>query len=197
MILDPNGIAASAGDLDDDRAEASDAKSATKPRKSGTDEPVAMLVFRAGGDEPKAVPLSLIARLEEIDARTIEQSDGCCVLQYRGQLMPLVSFRGGNPPRTEGRQPILVFAERERRMGLLVDEIVDIVDQQFKVQLGGEAQGTLGSAVIAGKATDVIDAGYYLRQAHANWFAAPPQSEKSGEAGGSCWSTIRRSSVTS
>jgi two-component system chemotaxis sensor kinase CheA len=136
----------------------------------GGDEAIAMLVFRAGGDEPRAVPLSLIARLEEVEAATIERSDGRFVLQYRGQLMPLVPFHAGGQPRVEGRQPILVFADGHRRMGLLVDEIVDIVDERLDVQLGGEAPGTLGSAVIAGKATDVIDAGHFLRQAHDEWF---------------------------
>ncbi|MGH6718276.1 MAG: response regulator, partial [Alphaproteobacteria bacterium] len=134
-------------------------------------EVVAFLVFRAGGEEPKAVPLSLIARLEEVDAGVIEASDGRFVVQYRGRLMPLVPFGAGYVPPKEGRQPMLVFAEDERRMGLLVDEIVDIVEERLSVELSSRAPGVLGSAVIAGKATDVIDAGHFLRQAYPDWFA--------------------------
>jgi two-component system chemotaxis sensor kinase CheA len=57
-------------------------------------------------------------------------------------------------------------------MGLIVDEIVDIVDQHMQVELTGEGSGLLGSAIIAGKATDVIDAGFYLTQAYHDWFQA-------------------------
>jgi two-component system chemotaxis sensor kinase CheA len=170
MILDPNGIAASVGTMDDDHAAADAAAKAATSHGPGGEEAIAMLVFRAGGAEPKAVPLNLVARLEEVDAGAIERSDGRFVLQYRGQLMPLVPFLAGAGPKESGRQPILVFADRDRRMGLLVDEIVDIVDQRLEVQIGGEGPGVLGSAVIAGKATDVIDAGHYLRQAHEEWF---------------------------
>ena len=49
-----------------------------------------MLMFRAGSPQPKAVPLSLVTRLEEIDAKTIEISNGRPLVQYRGQLMPLI-----------------------------------------------------------------------------------------------------------
>src|SRR5205823_11894249 len=49
-----------------------------------------MLVFRAGSPQPKAVLLSLVTRLEEIDARTIEAAGGRALVQYRGQLMPLI-----------------------------------------------------------------------------------------------------------
>ena len=37
-----------------------------------------------------AVPLSLVTRLEEIDCKKIELSNGRHLVQYRGQLMPLV-----------------------------------------------------------------------------------------------------------
>jgi two-component system, chemotaxis family, sensor kinase CheA len=55
-------------------------------------------------------------------------------------------------------------------MGLVVDEILDIVEEELAVELVAERPGYIGSAVIAGKATDVIDAGYYLTLAFENWF---------------------------
>jgi len=124
MILDPNGIAAASGEAAS-MGENGAAAAADDDKSSSEAERIALLVFRAGGQAPKAVPLSLIARLEEADAATIEFSDGKPVLQYRGKLMPLVTIDPSYPVRTEGRQPILVFADRNRNMGLLVDEIVD------------------------------------------------------------------------
>ena len=57
-------------------------------------------------------------------------------------------------------------------MGLIVDEIVDIVEDRMQVELGSEREGFIGSAVIAGVATDVVDAGSYLTQAFDDWFGS-------------------------
>jgi two-component system chemotaxis sensor kinase CheA len=65
-----------------------------------------------------------------------------------------------------------VFAERGHSMGLVVDEIVDIVEEQLNIELAIERPGLVGSAVVSGKATDVIDAGFYLTQAYADWFGS-------------------------
>ena len=85
------------------------------------------------------------------------------MVQYRGKLMPLVADRPELPAcATDGRQPILVFADSDRSMGLLVDEIVDIVEDTLDDRARRRSgPGLIGSAIIAGKATDIIDAGYY------------------------------------
>jgi len=70
---------------------------------------------------------------------------------------------------------VVVFADRDRSMGLVVDEIVDIVDARMKIELRSATPGLIGSAVIAGKATDVVDAGHYLAQAVNDWFGAERQ----------------------
>jgi len=116
--------------------------------------------------------LALIARLEEIDVGQVEQSNGKPVVQYRGKLMPLVSTDPSYRLRTEGRQPILVFADHERSMGLAVDEIVDIVEDHLSVELTADRPGLIGSAIVAGKATAIIDAAFYLTQAYHDWFHA-------------------------
>jgi two-component system chemotaxis sensor kinase CheA len=168
MILDPNGIATATGELtDEDRAEVEEVQAAGK--KYG-DEQVALLVFRAGDEEPKAVPLSLIARLEEIDVGTIEKSNNRMVVQYRGKLMPLVMFADDLDMIGEGRQPILVFTDGDRSMGLVVDEIVDIVEETMNIELASADPSIIGSAVVAGKATGVIDTSHYLSQAFGDWF---------------------------
>jgi two-component system chemotaxis sensor kinase CheA len=91
--------------------------------------------------------------------------------------MPLVSIEGSGPIPTEGRQPILVFSDQNRSMGLLVEEIVDIVEDALNIELGSERPGLVGSAIIAGKATDLIDAGHYLMQAFDDWFGTAADAE--------------------
>ncbi len=167
MILDPNGIAAVSGDI---TVEEGGIREQAVARASDGGERTSLLLFRAGDEGPKAVPLALVARLEEIELATIEQSNGKPVVQYRGKLMPLVTIDPSCQIGDKGRQPVLVFADREHTMGLVVDEILDIVEEELAVELVAERPGFMGSAVIAGKATDVIDAGYYLTLAFENWF---------------------------
>jgi two-component system chemotaxis sensor kinase CheA len=167
MILDPNGIAAATSDSA--LSDVHDANDDLK-RVGHADDSAAVLVFRANGSEPKAVPLSLVARLEEIEVDSIEQSNGNLVVQYRGHLMPLVKTFNEMTLAQDGRQPVLVFADGERTMGLLVDEIVDIVQEHLDVELDSKRPGFLGTAVIAGKATEMLDVGHYLNMAFDDWF---------------------------
>ncbi len=169
MILDPNGIATASGNMagvqDTQVATQDVAKSARRE-----DDKMALLLFSAGEGGPKAVPLSLVARLEDVDLNQVELSNGEPVVQYRGKLMPLVPIDPNWKIVRDKRQPVVVFADGDRSMGLVVDEIVDIVEDRLQVELGTERQGFLGSAIIANKATDVIDAGFYLTRAFKDWF---------------------------
>ncbi len=166
MILDPNGIASQTGEISVTDAQ----DEAFEQRFQRREDEVSLLVFRSGDRSPKAVPLALVARLEEVDLAQVEDSNGQRVVQYRGALMPLVSMEPERELAAEGHQPILVFSDRGRSMGLIVDEIVDIVEGRLNVELTSDRPGYVGSAVVGGKATDIIDAGYYLTQAFRNWF---------------------------
>lgn len=167
MILDPNGIAATTGEVS--MGGGNDAhNTAMTTRTDG--ETTSILIFRAGSEELKAVPLALVARLEEVDVTKIEYSGTNPVVQYRGQLMPLIPIDPNHVWKEEGRQPVLVFTDRDHSMGLVVDEIVDIVEDHLNIELASERDGFVGSAVISGKATDLIDAGYYLTKAFPDWF---------------------------
>jgi two-component system, chemotaxis family, sensor kinase CheA len=136
---------------------------------SSGEQMTSLLVFRAGSTQPKAVPLALVTRLEEIAADKIELSNGRHMVQYRDQLMPLVQMEGVDI-RSSGSQPILVFADDKRSMGLVVDEIIDIVEERLNIEVAGSKGGILGSAVIKGQATEVIDVGHFLPMAFADWF---------------------------
>ena len=168
MIIDPNGVAKALGTSVAASHEIADENAAS--RGSGAEQLTSLLVFRAGSTQPKAVPLSLVTRLEEIATDKIELSNGRYMVQYRDQLMPLVQMAGVNVA-TSGSQPILVFADDGRSMGLVVDEIIDIVEERLNIEVAGNQEGILGSAVIKGQATEVIDVGHFLPMAFADWFS--------------------------
>jgi two-component system chemotaxis sensor kinase CheA len=115
------------------------------------------------------VPLGLVARLEDFPRAEIEYSAGTPVVQYRGKLMKLVPF-AGFVDTERARQPVLVFTDGGRSMGLMVDAITDVVEDRLHIELSGARPGLLGTAVIDGKATDVIDTGHWLQQAGQDWF---------------------------
>jgi len=167
MILDPNGVAQSLGRAAQVHAEANAQR---EDDTAASEDTVSLLVFRAGSQRPKAVPLSLVTRLEEIDCRRIEMSDGRCLVQYREQLMPLLRVDETTGLKKEGAQPILVFSDHGRSMGLAVDEIVDIVEDKLDIEVGGNRPGVLGYAVIKGITTEIIDIGHFLPQAFEDWF---------------------------
>ncbi len=164
MILDPNGIASAIGEVGE--AETGADASATELAAQTT----SLLVFRAGDQELKAVPLALVARLEEVDLSVVETVHGNHVVQYRGHIMPLVPMDPGFEFENSGLQPVVVFTDRDRSMGLVVDEIVDIVEQELVIELVSDVAGVVGTATIADKATDIIDSGYYLTKAFPDWF---------------------------
>ncbi len=177
MILDPNGVAQAFGSHvgTDVEAGKEEAEKQALPEEKNT---VSLLIFRAGSPEPKAVPLSLVTRLEEFEIEKIEFSNGRDMVQYRGSLMPLVQVNDFVQRRTEGSQPMLVFSDAGRSMGLVVDEIVDIVDEQLNIEVSSEVPGVLGTAVIKGRATEIIDVGHYLPQAFEDWFHRKEMSEE-------------------
>ena len=90
-------------------------------------------------------------------------------MQYRGQLMPLVPVNGDVRIKSSGSQPLLVFCDDGRSMALMVDEIVDIVEERLDIELASTTAGVLGSAVIKGQATEVIDIAHYLPLAFEDW----------------------------
>ena len=179
MILDPNGVARGAGITAEGRVE--DQQTVNVSAGIRSDSSTSLLLFRAGDQTPKAVPLGLVARLEDIPVERIEMSGGTPVVQYRGQLMPMVPIAGHWEAPESGRQAVLVFTEGQRSMGLMVDEILDVVEEALVIQPGSDRLGYLGSAVISERVTDVIDTVYWLSHAGGDWFRGDRKSSSSAQ----------------
>jgi len=167
LIIEPNGIAAALGSAA--LARTANAAGPDADRQADDSSVESMLVFRAGAAHPRAVLLSLVTRLEEIDVDKIETANGRALVQYRGQLMPLIPVSDEVLIKKNGKQPLLVFSDEGRSMALVVDEIVDIVEQKLDIELVSEHPGVLGSALIKGQATEVIDISHFLPLAFADW----------------------------
>ena len=155
---------------------------AAKAESAGTDETTRtqkLLVFRAGIYERVAVPLSLVDRLEEIDAAIIKRAAGRPVLHYRGEILPLLAMPGlsnaGNGEREigSGLKQVVVFSDGRRRTGVLVDQIIDILEETVTARHSVSAPGILGSAIIGGQVTDLLDLESLLTSAGEGWLQHP------------------------
>jgi two-component system, chemotaxis family, sensor kinase CheA len=123
-----------------------------------------VLLFQYGEDGRMAVDLSVVARLEEFSANSIETTGDQEVVQYRGQIMPLVRVAGvlqsRNWKAVENEQEslqVVVYASEGRSIGLVVDRIIDIVEEHLAMQPDSARACVLGSAVIQKRVTDVLD----------------------------------------
>ena len=122
-----------------------------------------LLLFSLVGREHLALPLHQAARLEEFAETMIERSGAREAVQYRGRIMPLVRLAqhlpgaGANRPEVSGNVQVIVYQRAGRSVGLVVDQIRDIIDERLDLQPGSASPGILGSAVVQGKITDLVD----------------------------------------
>lgn len=177
MILDVAGIASQFGGLS---SSSGNQDAATDADTDVNGECTTLLLFDAGG-RTMAVPLSLVARLEEFTNDRIETSGDRMVVQYRGDLLPLLPVEGARPGEdTRSPQPVIVFSEGASSMGLIVDEIRDIREERLIVRMNSQRTGILGTAIINGHATEVIDTQHYVTKANPKWFSSsrPPQNRR-------------------
>jgi two-component system chemotaxis sensor kinase CheA len=162
MVIDPNVLAQSLGEVATPRSDT--VSDAVEPQPSSRQDTVPLLLFRAGSERLKAVPLPRVSRIEEIDCRAIKVADGEYIVQYRGELMPLLGFDLQARRENEAPQPVLVFTEQDRSIGLLIDEIVDIAEDKLDIKVVGDRAGILGYALVKGAMTEIIDVGFFLQR---------------------------------
>jgi len=159
LILDVMGIAQRARVISEARERASVSANAATNASEG--EQRRLLLFSVGGGQRMAAALEEAARLEVFAADQIELSGHQRVVQYRDDILPLISLAehfGGSEADIAGQPlPVVVVREGDRSYGLVVERILDIVEQELKVQRRAPRAGLLGTAVIGGKVTDLLD----------------------------------------
>ncbi|MDO9429651.1 MAG: hybrid sensor histidine kinase/response regulator [Methylobacterium sp.] len=175
LIVDPNGIAQQVSQSTQSGAIPVEAEA---EETEAADAKATLLVFKGGAGSYKAVPLSLVTRLEEIDAAKVEWVGGRPLIQYRGRLMPLVPADPSIEIRKTGTQALVVFSDGERAMGLVVDEIVDIVEERLDVEISADRSDLIGSAVLRGRATEIINIAHFLPLAYDDWARGPKKTAK-------------------
>lgn len=176
LIVDPNALGRRVGQDVLRNADLDEARSAPAAEL----DTVTLLVMRARDLGMRAVPLSLVTRLEEVDAGAIEWLGPRPMLQYHGRLIPIVYLDEDAVPLRSGPQALVIVADGERVMGLAVHEIVDIVDVALDIRPVASRPDLVGSAIVRGRATEIVDIAAYLPRAHGDWVALSGRAQAAG-----------------
>jgi len=153
LILDVMGLAQRAQVVAESRAKVTAASAKTEDASKRS----AWLLFRAGEEGCMAMPLADVARLEEFAAAKIEHSGAREVVQYRGDILPLVRVAEVLGKKSQRRDPVQVVVSscNGRSFALVVDEIQDITEQEVRVQ---DANGDeTRAAIIQERVTDLAN----------------------------------------
>ena len=158
LILDVLGIAQRSGIMsagrDRMRTDNKEQEANQRPRQ-------ALLLFQIDDESRLGLPLSKVARLEEFSRDRIERAGRRKVIQYRGEILPLIDlceFFAGTPTSAVGDSlQVIVYAENGRRFGLVVRRIIDIVDDTPEIECDAASPGLFGSTTIQGRVTDLLD----------------------------------------
>ncbi len=182
LILDVLGLAQQTRVVNETRDHGLVEKTTTVREKSKGLQ--TLLLFRNPDGGRMAIPLSLVARLEEFDRSAVERTGSQHVVQYRGEILPLIflfSSLGGTgrpegwgteaPQNANEKIQVVVYSEHGRSAGLVVDRILDIVETDEAVQGRLARKGTLGSMVTQGRVTELLDVEAILAGLGSNFVA--------------------------
>jgi two-component system chemotaxis sensor kinase CheA len=164
LILDVFGLALRAGVVP--RVQDWSAVEAGETKQEVAEDRETLLVVRGTG-APMAIPLERVARLEEFRAAQIEQVGGQRVVQYRGQILPLIDVDhvlhpGLNGTREVDPLDVVVCSGNGKTVGLVVHRIEDIVEQALEVK-GTGRPGVLYTAVVQNRVTEILDVDQVIR----------------------------------
>ncbi|NPA25947.1 MAG: response regulator, partial [Deltaproteobacteria bacterium] len=134
----------------------------------------ALLLFRNGPDEPCAVPLDIVERVEQIRHEDIEVKGDQKIMKYRGGILPLFALSDVTDitELTEDQElVVIVFTVAEREIGLLASQPVDTIE--IKTIIDHETlrrTGIMGSAIIKEQTTLLIDIYEIVETLKPEWF---------------------------
>jgi two-component system, chemotaxis family, sensor kinase CheA len=178
LILDVLGVAQRSRILSEGREHIQGAQS--QVAVEGANGKQKLVLFTGNAGSRMAVPLNLLARLENIPGAQVERSGNQWVTQYRGQILPLIRVshaleeRRQLPPGadlvslpTTSMLQVLVLENEHQSFGLVVNEILDIVECALEPQSPSTRAGVLHSSVIADRVTELLDVPSLLRVGEA------------------------------
>ncbi len=133
-----------------------------------------LLILGVGQDRRFALPIDQVTRLEKISSGSVEVAGHQEVVQYRGEILPLIRLSDSlgvcSTPAENGLMDVVVYSAQGKSVGLVVDAILDIVEAEIANMRVAHSSGLIGSAVIQGHVTDLLDLPALIRMVDPSFF---------------------------
>ena len=143
-----------------------------------------LLLVKAGYTDHMAVPMKQLERIEKLDGSLVEKAGDHDVIQYRGKIMPLIHIGSVLPERRKKPRQILepsvyenkaliyaaVYTKNGRSIGFVVDRVYDVVEVIVEIKDVIRREGVLGTTVIQGNVTEILDVDWILKLAPPGFF---------------------------
>jgi two-component system chemotaxis sensor kinase CheA len=155
LILDATALAKKAGMVSDSSGSANSSAHAADVAR------LALLVLGLSDGRRVALPLSAVDRLEQFPLDRLERVGGHEVIQYRGEILPLVrldrALQSGCDQDDKDPIQVVVCQHRGRMVGFVVAQIHDIVEDELAIRTHLDSGGHQGSAVVGQHVTELVD----------------------------------------
>jgi two-component system chemotaxis sensor kinase CheA len=191
LILDVLGLAQRANVVSGVRERSLTEKAGAATEQAGDRQTVILFTSPEGGR--MAIPLALVARLEEFPRSALEKVGTQDVVQYRDAILPLIDVsrelrrlrlgqqngRLHGPRKSKNAKPrpvddtiqVVVYAGEGRRVGLVIGRILDIVEETLVSRSRANRPCVLFTAVIQGRVTEFLDIEGIIQSADPEFFS--------------------------
>ena len=141
-----------------------------------------LLVVGIGEGRQLAIPMDAVTRLEEIPLIKLEKVGKREALQYRDSILPIARLNAvltGVAKRRETQEnlQVVVYQERGRSVGLVVEEIVDIATQGGAgiaiLETDIDSAGVTGTTVVQERVMEMLDVRHAILAADPHFYRPP------------------------
>lgn len=167
LILDGGGLARR---LDHRRAEERTIATVAPEAAASGGEGTRLILFRAGPGPAKALPLTLVTRIEMVPDALITRIDRGLAMQHGGRIIPLVPAAAWERAGAE-EWPVLMVSVSGELMGILASDIIDIVCVPLNIDVTSSSEALIGSSQIGDEAVEVLDITHFMRAGRPEAFA--------------------------
>ncbi|MBK5932327.1 hybrid sensor histidine kinase/response regulator [Halochromatium salexigens] len=178
LILDMAGLSAKAGVVSVSGSLRA-AELAAQAEKRRLQDVHWLLLFHNTPDEPCALPLDTVQRIERIQPEQVRYFGKQRTMQYRGGSLPLVSIAdvtGSGDLDNASNLIVLVSRVAGREVGLLGTLPVDVVQSQAIIDQRTHRQpGIAGSTLIQERTVFLADLHELVTTLHPDWDDTPPE----------------------
>jgi two-component system chemotaxis sensor kinase CheA len=193
LILDIAGLAVKAR-LTSVSGSARAAELAAEAEAQRLQDVHSLLLFHNGPNEPCAIPLDLVQRIERITPEQVERLGNHRTMQYRGSSLPLVTLSDAATVSVVDDQKdliVLVSSANGHEVGLLGTMPVDVIETRAAIdQTTHRQKGIAGSAILLDRTTLIADLYELVDAVHPDWATARTELRAAATSSGGATSVL-------